>query len=226
MDPSMYYLPLVPIFILSLALLFTATVLLIELGIINYAYHKMGVESRYVFAVLLLSLIGSAINIPIYQSPSPAGVSPGMMSYFGARYAMPDIQNFNSTILAVNVGGAVIPSLLSLYLMIKNRIYVSGILATAIVSLVVHAFAAPLPNVGIAVPTLLPGVVAALAALIISRRQSAPIAYIAGSMGTLIGADLLNLAEITSLGVPVASIGGAGTYDGIFLSGIIAVLLA
>ena len=45
-------------------------------------------------------------------------------------------------------------------------------------------------------------------------------------MGTLIGADLLNLGKIHGLGAPIASIGGAGTFDGVFLSGILAVLLA
>jgi uncharacterized membrane protein len=45
-------------------------------------------------------------------------------------------------------------------------------------------------------------------------------------MGTLIGADLTNLDKIRGLGAPVASIGGAGTFDGIFLTGILAVLLA
>jgi uncharacterized membrane protein len=51
-------------------------------------------------------------------------------------------------------------------------------------------------------------------------------AYIAGSLGTLIGADLLNLDKVRGLGAPVVSIGGAGTFDGIFLAGIVAVLLA
>ena len=45
-------------------------------------------------------------------------------------------------------------------------------------------------------------------------------------MGTLIGADLTNLDKVAGLGAPVASIGGAGTFDGIFLTGILAVLLA
>jgi uncharacterized membrane protein len=45
-------------------------------------------------------------------------------------------------------------------------------------------------------------------------------------MGTLIGADLLHLREITKLGAPLASIGGAGIFDAILLSGIIAVLLS
>jgi uncharacterized membrane protein len=52
------------------------------------------------------------------------------------------------------------------------------------------------------------------------------LAYISGSLGTLIGADLLNLNNIQGLGAPVASIGGAGTFDGIFVTGILAVLLA
>ncbi|HTW95115.1 MAG TPA: DUF1614 domain-containing protein, partial [Tepidisphaeraceae bacterium] len=66
---------------------------------------------------------------------------------------------------------------------------------------------------------------AAGAAMMISLRRAPPLAYIAGTMGTLIGADLLNLGHIYGLGARVASIGGAGTFDGVFLTGIIAVLL-
>jgi uncharacterized membrane protein len=45
-------------------------------------------------------------------------------------------------------------------------------------------------------------------------------------VGTLVGADLLNLGRLRGVGAPVASIGGAGTFDGIFVTGIVAVLLA
>jgi uncharacterized membrane protein len=58
------------------------------------------------------------------------------------------------------------------------------------------------------------------------QRNAPPLAYIAGGLGTLIGADLTNLDKVRGLGAPVASIGGAGTFDGIFLTGILAVLLA
>ena len=54
---------------------------------------------------------------------------------------------------------------------------------------------------------------------------AAPVAYVSGSLGTLIGADLLNINKLSSLGGGVASIGGAGAFDGVFLSGIVAVLL-
>ena len=86
--------------------------------------------------------------------------------------------------------------------------------------------ATPIPGVGISVPTIAPPLLAAGVALALSRRFAAPIAYIGGSLGVLVGADLLNLGQLRSLGASVASIGGAGTFDGIFLTGVIAVLLA
>jgi uncharacterized membrane protein len=45
-------------------------------------------------------------------------------------------------------------------------------------------------------------------------------------MGVLIGADILRLKDIREMGPPYAAIGGAGTFDGVFLTGIVAVLLA
>ena len=82
------------------------------------------------------------------------------------------------------------------------------------------------PGIGIALPFLVPPIIAAMTALLVARTNVAAVAYVSGSLGTLIGADLLNLGRIQGLGAPVMSIGGAGTFDGIFLTGITAVLLA
>jgi uncharacterized membrane protein len=92
----------------------------------------------------------------------------------------------------------------------------------------VHMLAYPVPGVGIAVPVFVPPIATALVAVLMARENAAALAYVSGSgsLGTLIGADLLNLGAIRGLGAPVASIGGAGTFDGIFLTGIMAVLLA
>ncbi len=64
----------------------------------------------------------------------------------------------------------------------------------------------------------MPVLVTSIVAVTLSREDSAPLAYIAGSLGTLIGADLTNLDKVRGLGAPVASIGGIGTFDGIFLA--------
>jgi uncharacterized membrane protein len=82
------------------------------------------------------------------------------------------------------------------------------------------------PGAGIVVPMLVPPLVAAGVALLLAFRRAPPLAYVAGSMGTLIGADLMNLSEVGRIGASVVSIGGAGTFDGVFLTGIIAGLLA
>jgi uncharacterized membrane protein len=94
------------------------------------------------------------------------------------------------------------------------------------VALMVHALAHVVPGAGIVVPMLAPPLVAAAVALLLAFRRAPPVAYVAGSMGTLIGADLLNLPRVAEIGAPVVSIGGAGTFDGVFLTGIIAGLLA
>jgi uncharacterized membrane protein len=100
------------------------------------------------------------------------------------------------------------------------------VVATAAVTLLTYWWARPVAGVGIVVPMLLPPLSAALAALLLVPQQTPLAAYVAGTMGTLIGADVLHVRQVTKLATPVASIGGAGTFDGVFLTGIIAVLLA
>ena len=227
MQPSsVHYLPLGPLFFLILALLFAAAMTLVEVGVFHYTYSKMGIDRRYVYGLLLASLLGSYINIPIAELPGESHPRSEVVTYFGVRYEVPVIKDPPQMVLAVNVGGALIPTIVSIYLLARNRLWMRGLLAVAVVTLVVHHLAEPVRGVGIAVPTLVPPVVAALVAVALSRESAAPLAYVAGSMGTLIGADLLNLHVLPTLGASVASIGGAGTFDGVFLAGILAVLLA
>ncbi len=227
MRPSgMHYFPLTWPFLLVLLLLIVVVIVVVELRILRFAYERMGVPPRYVFAVLLISLLGSSVNIPVAELAPEEIVSDKVVDINGMSYVVPRVEEWPRTIIAVNVGGALLPVILSIYLLIKNRLFVRGILGVAIVTVVVHMLAQPVRGVGISVPTLLPPIVAAVVAVTLAWRQAAPLAYIAGSMGTLIGADLLNLDKIQGLGAPVASIGGAGTFDGIFLTGILAVLLA
>ena len=226
MHPSnLHFFPLALPLVLGLFLLIGLLIGLIEVGVLKYAYTKIGVDPRYVFLLLLLSLVGSYINIPVAHLPGEQVVTDRVMTYFGMRYSIPRVQEWPGTVIAVNLGGAVIPTLLSLYLLVKHRLYGSGLLGVVIVTAVVHWLATPVPGVGIAVPTFIPPLVATGTAWVLQRRAAPPLAYIAGSLGTLIGADLLNLSQIQCLGAPVTSIGGAGTFDGIFLTGILAVLL-
>jgi uncharacterized membrane protein len=220
------FFPLALPFILGFFLLLVFLVGLLEIGILGYAYEKLGIDRRYISALLMLSLLGSWVNIPIAELPAEPMVANREVVFFGMRYIIPSVVEWPRTILAVNLGGAVIPALLSAYLVMKHALYGPALIGVAVVAVIVYQLARPVPGVGIAVPTFVPPLAAAAVALPLARGSAPALAYIAGSMGTLIGGDLLNLSKIQGLGAPVASIGGAGTFDGVFLTGIIAVLLA
>ena len=223
---QLHYLPLTPTFFSLLVGAFIALVLVIQLGALRYAYLRIGLSPVAAIMLLLGSLAGSYFNFPIFELPAKQVVSGQEVVFFGKEYAIPVETQWPGTVIAVNVGGAVIPTAMSFYLLFKYRLWGVGLIATAIVTAVTHAFANPIPGLGIAEPVFVPALTTAIAALLLSRRQAPPLAYIAGSLGTLLGADLLNLGKIQGLGAPVASIGGAGTFDGIFLVGILAVLIA
>jgi len=188
------------LFLIGFLVLLAVFVVLIQLRVLSYAYRKIGVPPRYMLLVLLLSLIGSGINLPLYVA--------------------------GGSVVAINVGGALLPILLSLYLFMRTGLQGRMIIATVIVALIVHALARIIPGQGIAVPILVPPIAAAAVALLLSFRRAPPVAYVAGSMGTLIGADIMNLHRVVELGAPMLSIGGSGKFDAVFLTGIIAGLIS
>lgn len=224
----MFFAPFIVLIFLIYFILLIALFSFVEIGAIAYVFDKIGISEGYVFSLLFLTLIGSLINIPIKRihsgSLEPSGRT---VRFWGYRFVIPEARRPQETLLSVNVGGALIPSLLAIYLMfVQPGLLLKDVLAIGIVALVVHRFAKPVRGVGITTPAFVAPLVAALLAIILSPAHSPVVAYVSGTLGTLIGADLLNLKKIPELGAPVASIGGAGTFDGVFLTGIIAVLLA
>jgi uncharacterized membrane protein len=226
MSSQMHYLPLTPALFSILVFLAIGLIILVQLRILRYAYMRLGVGPGAALLLLFGSLIGSYFNIPITVLPGMPVRSGQIVDYFGMQYIVPAVASWPGTVLAVNVGGAVIPTLMSSYLVLRYQLWLKAAIATLVIAFVIHMMATPVPGIGIAVPVFAPVVTTAILAFMLSREYAAPLAYIGGSMGTLVGADLLNLDKISGLGAPVASIGGAGTFDGIFLTGILAVLLA
>jgi uncharacterized membrane protein len=209
-----------------LAVIYFVVVVWIVVRAFRLASMRIGLGSTTALILLAASLGGSYLNIPVAQLPEQQIISGKLISFYGMNYVVPTVSDWPGTVIAVNVGGAVIPGLLSLYLLVRYRLWLLGGLAIAVVAVVCHLLAQPIPGLGIALPVFVPPLSAAAVALVLSRRNAPALAYIGGSIGCLIGADLLNLGEIQGLGAPVASIGGAGTFDGIFLTGAFAVLLA
>jgi uncharacterized membrane protein len=221
----MLYAPLIILFMLALFGLLILLFLLVMVGAISYAFDKIGLDPSVVFAVLLACLVGSYINIPVHRIRNDSVMGDQVVAFFGVRFRIP-ARTTRETVVAVNVGGAIIPCLMALYLLATTAYPFQALIGVAIVTGLSKSLARPVPGLGIAMPAFIPPIIAALVALILAPDQAPMLAYIAGTLGVLIGADLLNLKNLTALRAPVVSIGGAGTFDGIFLTGIIAVLLA
>jgi uncharacterized membrane protein len=100
------------------------------------------------------------------------------------------------------------------------------IVLTLLNIIVCFRIARPVQAIGIAMPALVPPLLAAVPSVLLIPDFAPPIAFVAGVLGPLIGADLLHLSDIKNLATGMASIGGAGTFDGIVLSGLSAALLA
>lgn len=210
-------------FVLILGLLLA----FVQVGILTIAFGKLGLSSHSAFILLFASLFGSMINLPVGKITAER---PPLESIPEQLRAMMEqvLRKFQGqTIIAINAGGCLIPVMFSYYLIRHNALDLFKVfVATLIVTAISRWVSRPVPGVGIGMPIFIAPIAAALTAVGIDPEQSAPLAYICGTLGVLIGADLLRLKDIRKMGVPIASIGGAGTFDGIFITGIVAVLLA
>ena len=86
----MHYLPLSPAFFAILVALFLLLVALIQVGILRYAYMRLGVSSGAALSLLLASLIGSYVNIPLFQLPEQHILSGREVWSFGVPYSVPE----------------------------------------------------------------------------------------------------------------------------------------
>lgn len=220
-------LPYAPLPLLLLAALIVALITFVQLGILTIAFEKLGLSPESAVLLLIASIAGSGINLPLFTIRAEAPL-PGSAPPPAYRLLRPQLPEFRGrTLIAVNVGGGLVPVLFSLHLVARLTPPVVPLLAAiAIVAAVSYLVSRPLPGIGIGMPVFVAPVVAALAALLLGPTHSAVLAYVGGTLGVLMGADLLRVRDIRRMGTPLAAIGGAGTFDGIFMTGIVAVLLA
>ena len=223
----MFFPPFLLLFLFGFIFLLFFTFALVQFGLFAWAFSRLGIPPEYLFSFMFLCIVGSMVNIPLRKirlENKPEDWE--IIHFYGMRFRPPRWANPQEMVLAVNLGGAILPTCLSIYLLSHAENPVRMLLALAIVTYVVYRMARPISGVGIGTPMFIPPILAALSAMLINPHWAAPTAYVAGTLGTLIGADILHLGDLKHLNAPVASIGGAGTFDGIFLTGILAVLLS
>jgi len=202
------------------------------------ALSRLGLSPELALIALVGIFFGGAINIPLKRMEREEELVYDPFSIFGLDRIIPwEWTSFfrrrsrTYMVLAVNVGGCLIPVVSVIYeiFRVAFRGFYEIFILVAVTSVniaVCYRLARPIANVGIAMPPLIPPLVAVIPSILFVPSFAPPIAFTAGVLGPLIGADIFHLNDIKSLQTGVVSIGGAGTFDGIVLSGMIAALLA
>jgi len=141
-------------------------------------------------------------------------------------------ENWN---VGINMGGAIIPIIISIYLIWKKKLDLKLVgIGIIIVTIVTYFVTRPDPSSGIVSSFpywLLPAFFASLTSVFLLWKKfskAAPFAYICGTFGVLIGADVFHLFELLSYNSTTtitAVIGGAVVFDMIFITGVLAVAL-
>jgi uncharacterized membrane protein len=229
-----------PFSLVVLLLILAAPIIIIYLflRLSETAFEMVGFDHWHASLAVFGSILGSLVDIPL--STASFSTYPiwylSLLSHYPQEFPM----EFHPLYLAVNLGGCIVPLVVSGHLLLRDRApFGKALIGVLVVALVTYYMAAAVPGEGIVLPFWLSPLLAAVCGLVLAGgyRNSPPLAYISGTIGTLVGADLLSL--ITPGVLPslspvslhqtrplVLSIGGAGVFDGIFLTGIIAVLLA
>jgi uncharacterized membrane protein len=202
----------------------------------GYALRKLHLAPATATLTIVGIFVGSLINLPLYRvNRHEAQAVP--MGWIRTRQGwVPMERSRTQTIVALNVGGCLIPATLAAYLTSivlheAPQARLALILAVLVNVAACYWLARPIPGLGIALPAFIPVMLAVGSAwLLLAGNQyqdvRAPVAFIAGVSGPLIGADLLNLRRFERLSAGLLSIGGAGTFDGIVVCSLLSAFLA
>ena len=132
--------------------------------------------------------------------------------------------------VTVNLGGCVMPLILCVYLFVRAGTWmergraIAASLVTGVVCYIIGRYTADEPETITFDPNYLYGVAGGVIAYLFGRSRRA--AFIAGVTGVLI-ADVIASIEVWSRGIDqTLALGGAGAYDAVVISGILAVLLS
>src|SRR5947208_13921341 len=177
---GIHYYPLTLPFLLVLLAGLVALASLALLRVLQFAYSQLVIAPRYFFTWLFISLAGSYVNLPIMRFSPEQMTRLEEIPFYGVPYVIPTVETWPGTILAVNVGGAIIPILLSLVLIVKNNLYKNAIWGVLVVSLACYLLAEPVRGLGIAIPVFYPLVIAPIAPIVLSRRFPPPPASVRG----------------------------------------------
>ena len=209
------YLTLLVIFAIFI---FPLLVGLLFLNLLTAGFSTLGFSALGGLLITVFIFLGSFINLPLSKGES---VEVRDDRFFGAFNRRVSIRSG----ISINLGGAVIP-IFVVSILIPNSPILPTLVTILATALVAYKFSTYRPGIGVALTPAFPVLTALIFSLLLAPQSPETVAFIAGVLGTIIGADLINLPKASKLERGVIVIGGGGVFDGVLLTGIIASLLA
>ncbi len=190
-------------------------------NLLSIGLERVGLSAEAASLVLLLAVAGSFVNIPLSKKKVLIVEQPYFFGFFKRRYAA--LQG-----ISINVGGAIIPLILSSYFVFHLGSNLLGVVFAILCVTVISKISTKyIPGKGVALSPFLVAFFAVVISFLFAPGRVAQAAFVSGTLGVLLGADLLNLPKILTKGeAGMLCIGGAGVFDAVFLIGILSALIA
>jgi uncharacterized membrane protein len=224
--------------VFAIIILIVLAILLIPLilyGLVGAAFTRLGFSWISALAIVLLILLGSAVNIPIYTiKRDMVRVAPDTAT-MSDPYAPWSAGQVWETVISLNLGGAIIPVLVAVYLLYTAIPLTGQSLALPVcagiiaVALITWSATRVVPGLGLQVPLLMPALTAILVAILFAGGvgiTAAVSAVVSGTFGVLLGGNLVQVGKIRDLDIPAWSIGGSGTFGSMLICCILPALIA
>jgi uncharacterized membrane protein len=210
---------------------------LLLVDVMRTALERLHLSPTMAFWAVLGIFFGGLVNLPLFRLRRDEEQIVEPLAAYGLQGFTHRFRRFRpETIVAINLGGGVIPLLIALkqVLFIQNiggPVMAAMLAVSALNIAVCYRVTRAIPGVGLAMPAFASPLVCVVGTWILLAGPEyasvrAPVAFVAGVMGPVIGTDLLHFRDIYRVSAGMLSIGGAGTFDGIVLSSILAALFA
>ena len=163
---------------------------------------KLHLSPSMPLTLVIAIFVGGLVNIPVKSVVSDRDVVVHPLAVYGLSNFWPELRRAHrETIIAVNLGGCLIPAGLVLYEIMQLAAFNPLTLIVVVVgcvvnSLVCYFIARPVTGIGIVMPGVISPIIAASVALLLAPDVAAPVAFAIGVIGPLVGADLMHLKDI------------------------------
>lgn len=177
--------------------------------------RQFGIGQPISALLAITFLLGSGFNYPVVTITH--ALPPRVLEYDYFTFIQRGLTV--TTNLGINFSGALLPLIISVILAFKAP-KVPTLVTILCAASFAYLYSQVRPGEGVYLSPVVPAMAAASIAFLLAGKQAVRVAFFGGVVGTLVGADLMNLFAVMTLDTRQLSIGGGGIFDVVLVSGL------